>query len=268
MENIGFAFTLTLLAGLSTVIGSFIAFFSPKGNAKFLASTLGFSAGVMIFVSFMDLLPTATELLLAQNIQSAKIWILSSFFFGIILTAGIDMTIPDIENPHKFKKSPKDIKELNAQRRHPKKLMRLAMVTAIILALHNFPEGMATLIAATQTPEIAISIAIAIALHNIPEGIAISTPVFYATGSRKTAFVYSALSGLAEPAGAVIGYLLLRPFLNNTVMGVIFAAIAGIMVYISFDELLPAARAYGKHHLSIIGLFFGMLIMGISQIIF
>ncbi len=268
MEHVGFAFALTFLAGMATAVGSCIAFFAPRGNTRFLATALGFSAGVMIFISFTDLLPLSRNLLIAQDIHWAEIWVLSAFFTGIVLTAIIDMTIPSIENPHEFKKKPKDIKELNQQARHPAQLMRLGLITAVVLALHNFPEGMATFIAATQSPEIAISIAIAIALHNIPEGVAISMPVFYATGNKKTAFIYSALSGLSEPAGAICGYLLIRPFMTDTFMGMIFAGIAGIMIYISFDELLPAARTYGKHHLTIIGLFTGMLAMGISQIIF
>ncbi len=268
MDHVGFAFMLTLLAGLSTGIGSCLAFFTPRGNTRFLAGALGFSAGVMIFISFTDLLPMSYDLLADMNVFLAEILVLSAFFAGIILTAFIDMTIPSIENPHEFKKKPKDIKELNKQRHHPAQLLRLGLITAIVLALHNFPEGMATFIAAMQSPEIAISITIAIALHNIPEGIAISMPVFYATGNKKTAFIYSFASGLAEPAGAVCGYLLMKPFMSNTFMGLIFAGIAGIMIYISFDELLPAARTYGKHHLTIIGLFSGMLLMGISQIIF
>ncbi len=268
MENIGFAFLLTLIAGMATAVGSCIAFFTPHGNTRFLAGALGFSAGVMIFISFTDLLPLSRELLISQGIFIPEVWVLGAFFAGIIITALIDMTIPSIENPHEIKKSPKDIKELNQQGHNRSKLLRLGLITAIILALHNFPEGMATFIAATQSTEIALSITVAIALHNIPEGIAISMPVFYATGSKKTAFIYSAASGLSEPAGAICGYLLMRPFMSDTLVGLIFAAIAGIMIYISFDELLPAARAYGKHHLTIIGLFSGMLLMGISQIIF
>ena len=268
MSHVGFAFLLTLFAGLATGIGSCIALFAPRGQTRFLAVALGFSAGVMIYVSFTELIPMAQALFTAQNLPQADILILSAFFGGVILTACIDMVIPNIENPHEFQKSHSDIQTLKNERHQPHKLLRLGFFTAGALALHNFPEGLATFIAANQTIEIAYAITFAVALHNIPEGIAVSVPIFYATGSRKKAFVYSFLSGLAEPAGAVLGYLFLSPFMNDTVMGIVFSGIAGIMVYISFDELLPAARMYGKHHQTVIGLFAGMLVMGISLILF
>lgn len=268
MSHVGFAFLLTLLAGLATGIGSCIAFFAPRGQTRFLAVALGFSAGVMIYVSFTELIPMARELFAVQNIPHADILILSGFFGGIIITACIDLAIPNIDNPHEIRKNRSDMQALKNDRNQPQKLLRLGLFTAGALALHNFPEGLATFIAATQSSEVAYAIAFAVALHNIPEGIAVSVPIFYATGSRKKAFVYSFLSGLAEPAGAILGYLFLRPFISDTLMGFVFAGVAGIMVYISFDELLPAARTYGKHHQTVIGLFAGMLLMGISLLLF
>ena len=144
----------------------------------------------------------------------------------------------------------------------------MGLFTALAIGIHNFPEGLATFIAALQEPSIAIPIAVAIALHNVPEGIAVSVPIYYATGSKKKAFLYSFLSGLSEPLGAIIGYLILRPFLNDTIMGIIFGMVAGIMIYISLDELLPSAREYGEHHLSIYGLVAGMILMAVSLLLF
>ncbi len=158
--------------------------------------------------------------------------------------------------------------------RYDKKLMRMGIFTAVAITIHNFPEGLATFLAALHDPGVGIAIAVAIALHNIPEGISVSVPIFYATGDRKKAFIYSALSGLAEPAGALIAYLMIRLFfgsgngvLPNEIMGITFGLVAGIMVYISLDELLPTSRAYGKGHDSIIGLVAGMLVMALSLLL-
>ena len=146
--------------------------------------------------------------------------------------------------------------------------MRMGVFTALAIAIHNFPEGMATFVSALQSPEIAIPIVAAIAIHNIPEGIAVSVPIYQATGSKKKAFLYSFVSGLAEPVGALIGWLVLLPIMSDTVFGIIFAAVAGIMVFISVDELLPSAREYGEHHLSIYGLIAGMMVMAVSLLLF
>ena len=146
--------------------------------------------------------------------------------------------------------------------------MRTGVFTALAIAIHNFPEGLATFVSALQSPEVAIPIVIAIAVHNIPEGIAVSVPVYYATGNKKRAFFLSFASGLSEPVGALIGYLILMPFMSDVVYGVLFAAVAGIMVFISLDELLPSAREYGEHHLSIYGLVAGMAVMALSLWLF
>lgn len=259
-----FAFILTLLAGLSTGIGSLIAFLTRKTNTRFLAVALGFSAGVMVYISLTELLPQAQQMMAAAKVRHAGWIAMGSFFGGVLLSGLIDFMIPNPENPHEFHKDEKQMKEIKKAIRNPDSLMRVGLFTALAITVHNFPEGIATFMAGLADPAIAVSIAIAVAIHNIPEGIAVSIPIFYATGSRKKAFVYSFLSGLAEPVGAVIGYLLLRPFLNETMFGVVFAGISGIMVYISFDELLPAAQEYGEHHLSIAGLFCGMFVMALS----
>lgn len=265
MENVFFAFSLTLLAGLATGIGSIIALFTRRTNTKFLSVSLGFSAGVMIYVSMIELFSNAKESLSESFGEVNGTWAtIIAFFGGMLLIGIIDRLIPSSENPHEVKR----IEEMGENNANNKKLMRLGVFTALAIGIHNFPEGLATFISGLQEPTIAISIAIAIAIHNIPEGIAVSVPVYFATGDRKKAFLYSFLSGISEPLGAVIGYTLLRPFISETTYGIIFAVVAGIMVFISLDELLPAAREYGEHHLSIYGMVAGMVVMAVSLVLF
>lgn len=266
LSTILFAFGLTLFAGLSTGIGSAIAFFAKQTNTKFLSISLGFSAGVMIYVSFVEILVKARiELIAELGIKSGNWITVAAFFGGVLLIAIIDKLVPSIENPHEIRM----IEDMNQQdTQKNRKLMRMGMFTALAIAIHNFPEGLATFTAALNDPSLGIAIAVAIAIHNIPEGIAVSVPVFYATGNKKKAFRLSFLSGLAEPVGALVGYLILMPFMSPVVFGVLFAGVAGIMVFISLDELLPSAREYGEHHLSIYGLMGGMIVMAISLLMF
>ncbi|MFA8300070.1 MAG: zinc transporter ZupT [Hyphomicrobiales bacterium] len=266
-ENLLIAFALTLFAGLSTGIGSVLAFFTKRTNTRFLSVALGFSAGVMIYVSFVEIIAKAKEELVSYYGESKGEWVTAiSFFGGILLIAIIDKLIPSAENPHEVKKV-ENIKAGKAKGSKAK-LMRMGIFTALAIGIHNFPEGLATFTAALSNPELGIAIAFAIAVHNIPEGIAVSAPIYYATGNKKKAFWFSFLSGLAEPVGAVIGYLLLMPFMGPMTFGIIFAGVAGIMVFISIDELLPAAREYGEHHLSIYGLIAGMVVMALSLLMF
>ena len=283
------AFGLTLFAGLSTGIGSTIAFFSRTTNTRFLAVALGFSAGVMIYVSLVEIFFKAKASLVAEHgIVQGNWYTLVGFFGGIFIIAVIDRMVPLSSNPHEIRMV-EDVKPdnisvededekgadgefVNGDTESPEnqkktKLMRMGMFSALAIAIHNFPEGLATFIAALTDLSIGIPIAIALAIHNIPEGIAVSVPIYYATGSRRKAFKYSFLSGLAEPVGALIGWLILMPYLNDTVFGLVFASVAGIMVFISLDELLPAAREYGEHHLSIYGMIAGMAVMGASLIL-
>ncbi|WP_413926670.1 zinc transporter ZupT [Clostridioides sp. ES-S-0190-01] len=261
-----FAFLITLFAGLSTGIGSCIAFFAKKTNTKFLSVSLGFSAGVMIYVSMIEIFPKAQEALTKSMGEKLGSWsTVIAFFAGMAIIAIIDKLIPQEENPHEIKKM-ENLDEKNIQKN--KSLLRTGIFTAMAIAIHNFPEGLATFISALDDATIAIPIAIAIAIHNIPEGISVSVPVYYATGDKKKAFYYSFLSGMSEPLGAIIGYVLLRNFLNDTTLGIVFALVGGIMVFISLDELLPSAREYGEHHLSIYGLIAGMVVMAISLLLF
>jgi len=267
-ENFWWAIGLTLFAGLSTGIGSALAFFTKQTNTRFLSVALGFSAGVMIYVSLIEIFQKAKIALVAAHGDVYGYWYtVGAFFGGIAFIALIDKFIPSYENPHEIHKVEEyDDEELRKTKN--RKLMRVGTFTALAIAIHNFPEGLATFAAALNDPTMAIGIAVAIAIHNIPEGIAISLPVFFATNNKKKAFWLSFLSGLAEPVGALIGYLLLSSFMNDTVFGIIFASVAGIMVFISLDELLPSAREYGEHHLSIYGLIAGMAVMAVSLLLF
>ncbi|RUT78634.1 zinc transporter ZupT [Ancylomarina longa] len=261
------AFGMTLFAGLATGIGSAIAFFAKRTNTKFLALSLGFSAGVMIYVSLVEIFQKAKEALITDHGNIAGTWYtVLSFFGGILLIAIIDKLIPSFENPHEIRK----IEDLKESKPVDKKLMRMGIFSALAIAIHNFPEGLATFAAALADPTIAIPIAVAIAIHNIPEGIAVSVPIYYATGNKKKAFFLSFLSGLAEPVGALIGFILIYTVLglNNTVFGVLFGGVAGIMVFISLDELLPTAEEYGEHHIAIYGLIGGMAVMAVSLLLF
>ena len=265
MDHVFLAFFLTLLAGLSTGVGSFIAFLCRHTNRKFLSVALGFSAGVMIYVSMIEIFFKSQEALISQMGHRMGSWItVAAFFGGMLVIAIIDKLIPSGKNPHEIKK----IEDVQAKDPQPKRLMRMGIFTALAIAIHNFPEGLATFVSALQEPSVAIPIVAAIAIHNIPEGIAVSVPIYQATGSKIEAFRYSFLSGLAEPLGALIGWLILKPIMSDTVFGILFAGVAGIMVFISFDELLPAAREYGEHHLSIYGLISGMVVMAISLLLF
>ena len=266
-NSIFLAFGLTMLAGLSTGIGSLLALFAKRTNTKFLSVSLGFSAGVMIYVSFVEIFPEARECFAEVIGNEAAYWAtVASFFGGILIVAIIDKLLPSFENPHEVHKI-EEIEDKTLAIKY-RKLLRTGVLTAVIIALHNVPEGMATFFSALKDVKLGIAVAGAIALHNIPEGIAVSIPIFYATGSRKKAFLYSFLSGLAEPVGAIAGYFILSSIFNGMAFGIVFAAVAGIMVFISLDELLPAARKYGEHHLAIYGLIAGMAVMALSLIMF
>lgn len=265
-ENVLYAFGLTLLAGLATGVGSATAIFAKRTNTRLLAVALGFSAGVMIYVSFVEIFAKARDSMLPTLGLKTSSWMTAAGFFGgMLVIALIDKLVPSQENPHEMH----SVEEMRTGLEdYDPKLMRMGLVSALAIAIHNFPEGLATFTVALKDPDLGLPIAVAIAIHNIPEGIAVSVPVYYATGSRRTAFFLSFFSGLSEPLGALIGYFLLFPFMTDLVFGVVFASVAGIMVFISLDELLPAARKYGRHHHSLYGLVAGMVVMALSLLLF
>ena len=267
--DIAFAFLLTLLAGLSTGIGSAIAYFLRRPGPAQMSLILGFSAGVMLYVSFAELLHQSFD---KVGFGIANI----GFFAGIAVIAALDILIP-----HEYKEERLDVppntpaetgdpllrgfRHRHGGRDRRSYLMRAGMLTAIGIAIHNLPEGLAVFSSGiTGDRSFGFLVAVAIALHNIPEGISVSIPIWEATGSRNRAFLYSFAAGLAEPLGAVIGYAILFNFLTTTVIYSLLAFAAGIMVYISLDELLPTAHLYGKAHLVIIGVISGMVVMALS----
>lgn len=267
MPDLVLPFLLTLAAGLSTGLGSIIAFFFKGENKSFLSLSLGFSAGVMIYVSMIEIFQKAQiSLSSVYGEKQGLLLTMVGFFGGIFLIAFIDALIPKSKNLHEIPDNPPVLEPEGQPEENG--LLRTGVFTALAIAIHNFPEGLATFVSALHDPEVAIPIVVAIAIHNIPEGIAVSVPIYYATGSRKKALAYSFASGLTEPIGALLGYLLLLPFMSEAVYGLLFASVAGIMVFISLDELLPAARQYGRHHHAIYGLVAGMMLMGFSLYLF
>lgn len=295
MSEVWFALGLTALAGLATGIGSIIAFTAKLSSYRFLSVATGFSAGVMLYVSFVEIFFKGQEALIAHYGDPLGQWVnVAAFFGGMFLIGLIDNLIPEETNPHEVPSEEESallrstgtafLDHQNGQSCtmpfnppksvQDKKLLRMGLFTALAIGIHNFPEGLATFLAALHDPSLGIAIAVAIALHNIPEGISVAVPIYYATGKRRTAFYYSALSGLAEPVGAGIAYVLIRFFaggadgvVSQQFMGILFAGVAGIMVYISLDELLPTSQAYGKGHDSLFGLIGGMGVMALSLLL-
>lgn len=265
--SFAFALSLTLLAGLSTGLGGLIVFVSRRGNQAILSLGLGFSAGVMVYISFVELLTGAEESLVSHYGDIGRWVTAGGFFAGMAVIALIDKLVPGPENPHDAillddGKGPPPPGSLGNQR-----LMRLGVMTAVAIGIHNFPEGLATFVTAMSEPARGVSVAIAIAIHNIPEGIAVAVPIHYATGSRRKALTHAFLSGASEPVGALVGYGLAVTLLPEHAMGAIEAAVAGIMVFISLDQLIPNAHAYSKGHLPMYGLLAGMAVMATTLLL-
>lgn len=255
------AFILTLIAGMGTGIGALLSLLPQARETKFLAGALGFSAGVMLYVSFLDLMPqTLEDMTGIYGDKLANLYSVLAFFGGIALIALIDFLVPEDENPHEYNHTEQASNAGQASK-------RTGIMLALAIGIHNFPEGMATFISALDGVKVALPIVVAITLHNVPEGIAVSIPVFNATGNRRKALVWSILSGLAEPLGAVIGMLFLLPLWNPVTNALLLAGVAGVMVYISLDELLPGAESYGHHHITVSFLILGMAMMAGSMLL-
>lgn len=294
--NIITAFLFTLIAGMATGIGGAMILFVKRFSPKFLCATLGFSAGVMILISLVELFQEARHsLVLEFGDKPGLFYTLLAFFGGMALIALIDNLVPEENNPHEVNSmtiqvheeavggrkavltfspdeetplQPSQADGASVGEKGKGKLLRLGIFSALVIAVHNFPEGLATFITAMENTELGISIAVAIALHNIPEGIAVAIPIYYATHRRWRAVGYSTLSGIAEPLGGLLGYILLRQVLSPALLACVLAAVAGIMVYISLDELLPTAESYGEHHVAIIGVISGMIFMSMGLLLF
>ncbi|MBE7708784.1 MAG: zinc transporter ZupT [Cyanobacteria bacterium SIG27] len=275
MENYITALIFSTIAGLSTVIGGLVTFFIKGNSLKFLSFGLGLSAGVMLFVSLADLYPEACEMIKAQ-MGSNSAWLAVLFFgFGILTAVLIDFFIPDHIQASMF------TKQIGANEAHIDstdcaenenaeitigKVKRAGLLTAIVVALHNLPEGLATFTLTSQNVMLGLGIVFAISIHNIPEGMAISIPVYQATHSKRKAFLYSFLSGMAEPIGGVIGFIIIKALFPDLCIGLLFALVAGIMTYISLDTLLPLSKDYDTGHYSISGVVLGLMVMGIALV--
>jgi ZIP family zinc transporter len=241
---------LSLLAGSSTVIGGFLSLYIKKFNKTYLAFSLGLSAGVMVYISFLELIPSSIK---GIGVLPANI----AFFGGMILGMVIDFLIP-----HELIEGCSNLNKEN------KMILTAGVTTAFAIAIHNFPEGIAVFMSSFGNIKLGIPLFLAIAIHNIPEGMAVAVPIYYSTKSRRKSVIYSLLSGMTEPLGAIIGFLLLSPFLTSSVLSFVLAVVAGIMVYISFDELLPLCFKSSEGHYSIMGIISGMVIMAISLYLF
>lgn len=267
MNSIVLALLFALLAGLATSVGAALALHKKVLERSFLAIALAFAAGAMLFVSFIEIIPLGIDALsVAYDDKVARWWVYGAFFVGILLVAGIDRFLPKSLNPNEIE-GKEDTLSIKTTKQN-KKLLRSGLLVALVLALHNFPEGMSTFFATYQDVAAGVTLAIAIAIHNIPEGIAVAAPVYAATKSRKKAFWWATLSGLAEPIGALLAFALVSVFIPDYLFGVMFGLIAGMMVFIAIDELLPGARRYqtDKHQV-VYGLLAGMIIVAVSLLI-
>lgn len=276
MNTVISALILTLIAGSATGIGGALVLFKKKISSNFLACALGISAGVMIFISLAELYPEAQAMIDSTGVKHGKAFALIAFFVGMGIITLIDFAIPEYENPHEASGLSLDARTAAVgvldRAGNEKALHRLGILSALAIAIHNFPEGIATFIGALNDPEMGAGITFAIAIHNIPEGIAVAIPIYYATKKKGKALLYATLSGLSEPIGALLSYGIAAIFGIELTGGspafpLVLAAVAGIMIYISLDELLPTAEKYGKHHIAIAGVVGGMAIMGISLLI-
>lgn len=267
------ALLLTLIAGAATGIGGALVLFKKKLSSNTLAASLGLSAGVMVFISLAEMFPEAQkEITSLGSIKYGEAWTLLAFFAGMGIIMLIDFLVPEYENPHEAAELSLDSDSLTGQDSSRKSLHRLGIMSAMAIAIHNFPEGIATFIGALNDPQMGAGITFAIAIHNIPEGIAVAIPIYYATKSKGKALLYATLSGFSELIGALICIAVTAIFgvelsAGGPVFPLILAAVSGIMIYISLDELLPTAEKYGKHHIAIAGVISGMAIMGISLLI-
>ena len=277
MKQYLIALLLSTIAGLSTVIGGLVTFFIKKNSLKFLSFGLGLSAGVMLFVSLVDLYPHASEMV-KEHMGQNMLWLVVLFFaLGMLLAVMIDYFVPDHLQEGMFSKqiganeSHCDSADCEQNENAPisiGKIKRAGLMTALVVALHNFPEGLATFFLTSQDVMLGLGIVIAIAIHNIPEGMAISIPVYQATHMKRKAFLYSFLAGMAEPVGGIVGFVIIKTLFPDICLGLLFALVAGIMTYISIDTLLPLSKDYDTGHYSISGVVLGLMLMGITIAVF
>lgn len=276
------AFALTTFAGLSTGIGGLVVFRKKPLNQHLISGALGLSAGVMIYISFAEMLRDSFETLNQVFGERGDLYTVLAFFAGILFSMLIDFMIPEEKNPHEMRgvdaisydphieEQPEaaEVCVIDCDKNEKdEELTRVGLVSALAIIVHNLPEGIATFVGALANPALGVSIAVAVAIHNVPEGIAVAVPLYAGTGKKMRSFLIALASGLAEPVGALVGFLLFRSLISEALLGIIFAVVAGIMVYISLDELLPSAEKQGEHHIVISGLVLGMAIMAFSLLV-
>lgn len=260
MNNVGWALLLTTLAGAATLVGGAIGVLGGRANRRFLSMSLGLSGGMMIYISFVELWPVAREdIASAVGAATADWWVTGAFFVGIIAIAFIDFLVPEAPNPH--------MAESDSPYGERQGLHRAGLLAGVAIAIHNFPEGIATFLSAARDLQIGLPVAVAVALHNIPEGVAVAVPIYHAGGSKRKAMAYAAVSGLAEPLGALIALAAIEPLLDELVLGCITAAVAGVMVFISVDTLIPNAKRYEEGHDTVYGLITGMALMAVTLLV-
>ena len=261
-QNVLFALSLSFLAGAAAIVGGFLSFFVKRDNMKHLSICMGFSAGMMIFIAFMELLPEAIEKLSdIYPLLQAKWMAMAAFFGGIFLGGLADHLIP----VHHIEDS--EIPGDGKPHINKYKIERTGIFIAIAIAVHNLPAGLVTFMGGMDSALLGISIAVAIGIHSIPEGVAVALPIYNATGNKKKALLYTGLSGMATPLGALIGLFFLSSVDGDFMFGIMFALVAGIMAYLAFDELLPTANKYGDGHKEILGVIAGMFVMAIGLLL-
>jgi len=251
------AFGVCIAAAAATMIGAFSIFTAHKDNTRLLSFGLAFAGGAMVYISLVEIFwKSHGDFSSLFDDKTAYTYATLAFFAGIVLVSTIDRIIP---NPHNA---------LTVEDNDKTALKRVGIMAALAITAHNFPEGMATFFATLEEPAVGSSLAFAIAVHNIPEGVSIAIPVYYATQSKKAAILACALSALAEPAGALLGYLILAPFLSPLIFAIIFGVIAGVMVFLAMDELLPTAKRYSTGHDTVYGMIIGMACIALSLVLF
>lgn len=251
---------LTTIVGLTMGLGSLLSYLVKKTNKEFLSLSLSFSAGIMIYTAFMAILPEGIHLLEDGLGEPGYYIALAAFFGGMFLTALVEKIVHKFGGHYHHHHG-----EGHHEHEHNHHTSNLGILSAIAIAIHNLPEGLAIYTTGLKDISLAIPIAIGVILHNIPLSIAITMPIFYATGSRKRGFLYSLIVGLCQPLGAVIGHLVLSNFLNDTLNGILFSIVGGIMIFISLDELLPISRQDDDHHLGIYVTILGMIVMALAM---
>lgn len=248
--DITYSFLITSFAGLSTMLGTLIIFLKNKNQDKIIAASLSFAAGVMICVSLLDLIPEAIELLTSTFKNFISILIFMIFFcIGVLSSMTIDKYMPE-------------------NKEHNSKLFRVGLISMLAIVLHNIPEGIATFMASSMDKSLGISLALAIAMHNVPEGISIAVPIYYSTKDKRKSFLYTFISALSEPFGALLAFLFLKNFINDIFMGILFSLIAGIMIHISFYELIPTSKKYNELNITTLFFIIGLVFMGVNVFLF